>query len=61
MTDTDKKQLSAAMEDVTALIKQYADAHKYSEVQATDILRYGLLVEINAALQSIDRTLYAML
>lgn len=61
MTEFDKKQLSTAMGDVTALIQQYADKHKYSDVSAADILRYTLLCEIAASLKSIDKTLNAML
>ena len=61
MTEFDKKQLSTAMEDVTALIQQYADAHKYSDASAADILKYTLLCEIATSLKSIDQTLEAML
>ena len=61
MTDLDKKQLSTAMEDVAALINRYADANKCSDVLAADILTYALLAEINATLQSIDKTLFSML
>ena len=61
MTEFDKKQLSTAMEDVTALIQQYADKHKYSDVSAADILKYTLLCKIAASLKSIDKTLNAML
>ena len=61
MTDLDEKQLSTAMEDVAALINRYAVANKCSDVLAADILRYALLAEINATLQSIDKTLFSML
>lgn len=61
MTEFDKKQLSTAMEDVTASIQQYADKHKYSDVSTADILRYTLLCEIAASLKSIDKTLNTML
>lgn len=61
MTNIRKKQISTEIEEMAALIKQYAEVHKCGELTAADILRLTALTQIATELKSIDSTLEMML